>query len=100
MVASGSYDGQVRLWDVTTGELLRNLVGHGDRIYAIAWSPDGKILASSSADETILLWDVETGRCLSTLSAERPYQDTNISGVTGLTAAQKSTLIALGAIDT
>jgi WD40 repeat protein/DNA-binding winged helix-turn-helix (wHTH) protein len=100
VVASGSYDGQVHLWDVATGELLRRLVGHGDRVYAIAWSPDGKILASSSADETMLLWDVETGRCLSTLSAERPYQDTNISGVTGLTPAQKSTLIALGAIET
>ncbi len=35
---------------------------------AIAYSPDGKILASSGNDKTIKLWDVQTGQCIETLS--------------------------------
>lgn len=99
VLASGSHDGEIRVWDGASGELLKCFPGHRDRIYTLAWSSDGQTLASSSADETIALWDVETGVHQRSLSAERPYQGTQITGVTGLTAAQKSTLIALGAID-
>jgi WD40 repeat protein/DNA-binding winged helix-turn-helix (wHTH) protein len=99
ILASGSHDGEIRLWDIASGEILKILRGHRDRIYAVAWSHDGTTLTSSSADETISLWDVATGVCVRTLSAERPYQGTKIAGSIGLTAAQRSTLIALGAID-
>ncbi|WP_019501747.1 eIF2A-related protein [Pseudanabaena sp. PCC 6802] len=99
MLASGSHDGEIWLWHVASDEPLMILRGHSDRVYAIAWSRDGKILASSSADEKIVLWDTATGVCLRILSAERPYEGTNIAGAMGLTAAQKSTLMALGAIE-
>jgi hypothetical protein len=46
-----------------------------------------------------MLWDVETGECLRTLRAERLYEGMNITGVTGLTEAQKATLKALGAVE-
>jgi WD40 repeat protein/DNA-binding winged helix-turn-helix (wHTH) protein len=99
ILASGSYDGEIMLWHVTSDEPLQVLRGHSDRVYVLAWSHDGKTLASSSADETIVLWDASTGVCLRTLSAERPYEGMNIAGAMGLTVAQKSTLIALGAIE-
>jgi WD40 repeat protein len=44
-------------------ELLR-LRGHTDRVTALAFSPDGKLLASGSADRTVGVWDVATGRML------------------------------------
>ncbi|NJR51440.1 MAG: hypothetical protein HC780_19540, partial [Leptolyngbyaceae cyanobacterium CSU_1_3] len=50
-------------------------------------------------DESLKLWDVTTGQCLQTLSADRPYEGMNITGVTGITDAQKATLIALGAVE-
>jgi parallel beta-helix repeat protein len=58
VLASGSGDTTIKLWDVATGTLLRTLQGHTDFVFSVAFSPDGKILASGSVDETILLWDV------------------------------------------
>lgn len=50
------------------------------------------------SDETIKLWDFKTGECLKTLS-NKPYAGMNITGVKGLTAAEKATLKALGAVE-
>jgi len=98
LLASGGYDQTVKLWDVSTGSCLRTLTGHTDEIWSVAFSPDNQILASGSADETVRLWDVSTGKCLKTLKPAKLYEGMNITGVTGLTQAQKATLIALGAI--
>lgn len=106
MLASGSYDQTIRLWDVHTGECLRVLEGHTSQVWSVAWCPSnsvssekhGFILASSSADETVKLWDTNTGECLDTLRVDRPYEGMNITGVTGITEAQKATLEQLGAI--
>ncbi|MEO1352922.1 MAG: WD40 repeat domain-containing protein [Cyanobacteria bacterium J06635_15] len=99
LLASGSADCTVRIWDTASGECLNVLQGHQGTVWAVAWSPDGQTLASSSTDETIKLWDTATGQCLQTLRSMRPYEGMNITDVTGLTAAQKATLKALGAVE-
>jgi WD40 repeat protein len=96
---SGSFDGTVRLWDVSTGRCIRTLTGHTREIYAVSFSPDGQIVASGCADETARLWDAKTGECLKILKAPRLYEGMNITGVTGLTQAQQATLKALGAVE-
>ena len=98
-LASGAADQAVRLWNPSSGQCFRTLKEHNARVWAVVWSPDGRVLASASADETIKLWDVETGECLKTLRAERPYEGMNITGVTGLTEAQRATVCALGAVE-
>jgi WD40 repeat protein len=47
---------QIRVWDVATGTVLGNLVGHDGGALAIAFRPDGKAIATSAADGTLLLW--------------------------------------------
>jgi len=44
--------------------LKRILKGHSDRIYRLAWSPDGVILATPSRDCSVKLWNAETGELL------------------------------------
>ena len=99
LLASGSHDHTVKLWDISTGKCLNTFLGHTNWVWAVAFNPDGQSLASGSADETIRIWQINHGKCLNVLRANRPYEQMNIAGVTGLTAAQKSTLKALGAIE-
>ena len=73
--------------------------GAYNRVWSIAFSSDGKMLASSGKDETIKLWDVKIGVCLATLKAPQPYEGINITGATGLTDVQRASLLALGAVE-
>lgn len=97
--ASGSGDQTVRLWDTNTDDCLKIFQGHTNLIRSIAFSSDGQLLASASDDGTIRLWDVLTGVCLRILIIDRPYERMNITGVTGITEAQKATLKDLGAFE-
>ncbi|NEZ61822.1 NACHT domain-containing protein [Leptolyngbyaceae cyanobacterium CCMR0082] len=98
-IATGGDDQTVKLWDANTGKLLRILDLHHGRVNSLSFTADGQILASGSSDQTIRLWTVATGECLKTLMVPRPYENMNITDVQGLTAAQKESLKALGAVE-
>ena len=98
IIASGSLDRTVKLWNIRTGECLKTLQGHTSRLEEVVFSPDGATLVSSSLDGIIKFWDVKTGECLKTI-VNKPYEGMNITGVMGLTAAEKATLKALGAVE-
>ncbi|MBW4537671.1 MAG: NACHT domain-containing protein [Myxacorys chilensis ATA2-1-KO14] len=95
---SSGIEHTVKLWDVSTGA-VQVLDGHRDRVWSVACSSDGGLVASGSEDETIRLWDRQTGECLQVLHKPRPYDGMIISGVDGITEAQKVTLKVLGAVD-
>ncbi|KUL81516.1 hypothetical protein ZTR_10187 [Talaromyces verruculosus] len=67
LLASGSGDKTVRLWDTATGDLQQTLKGHSGSINSVAFSPDGQLLASGSFDKTVRLWDTATGDLQQTL---------------------------------
>jgi WD40 repeat protein len=67
LVASGSDDRTVKLWDTATGAPQQTLEGHSDSVNAVAFSSDGKLVASSSYDGRVKLWDAITGALQQTL---------------------------------
>jgi WD40 repeat protein len=68
LLASGSDDYTIKLWDVATGQEVRTLKGHTYFVLSVAFSPDGRLLASGSGDRTIKLWDVASGSLVRTLT--------------------------------
>lgn len=97
LVTAGA-DYAVLLRDASTGDVLQALRGHTSGLTSLSVSPDGTRLASSSADGTVRLWRLDTGEHLATLEPDGPYSGMNISGATGITAAQRATLMSLGAV--
>ncbi|HMA34253.1 MAG TPA: helix-turn-helix domain-containing protein [Chloroflexia bacterium] len=98
-VASGGFDGTVRLWDAASGRLLATLEGHTGAVWAVALSGDGQLVASGSFDGTVRLWEASSGTFLRTLRRDRPYERMDITDLTGITPAQRASLIALGAVE-
>jgi WD40 repeat protein len=68
VLASGSDDGTIKLWDVNQGTCLQTFSGHGGNVRAVVFSPNGEQLISGSSDRTLKVWDIFTGQCLKTLS--------------------------------
>ena len=56
ILASGSQDGEIRLWDMAARQQMQILTGHTAAITALQMMPDGKRLVSSSLDGTVRLW--------------------------------------------
>ncbi|KAJ5370787.1 uncharacterized protein N7496_006879 [Penicillium cataractarum] len=63
ILASGSFDKTIRLWDTRTGALQQTLRGHSDGVSSLVFYPDnnGRFLVSGSYDKTVRLWDTVTG---------------------------------------
>jgi glucose repression regulatory protein TUP1 len=70
LLAAGSLDTVVRVWDAKTGRLLDKFKGHKDSVYSVAFDPAGKWLASGSLDKTLKLWDL--GPAMTTLASKVP----------------------------
>jgi WD40 repeat protein/DNA-binding CsgD family transcriptional regulator len=99
ILASAGDDNILKIWDVNTAKCLKTLEGHTKRIWSVVFSPNGQFLASGGEDETVRIWNADTGKRLQILRIPKPYQDMEITGSIGLTAAQKATLKALGAVE-
>eukprot|EP00823_Brevimastigomonas_motovehiculus_P003672 TRINITY_DN227_c0_g1_i13.p1 TRINITY_DN227_c0_g1~~TRINITY_DN227_c0_g1_i13.p1 ORF type:complete len:432 (+),score=95.81 TRINITY_DN227_c0_g1_i13:35-1330(+) len=67
-LASGSYDKNVKLWDLSKGECVATLTGHTSEVYGLAQLPhQDNLFVSCSYDQTLKIWDVTSLRCMLTI---------------------------------
>jgi RNA polymerase sigma factor (sigma-70 family) len=94
LLASGSQDRSIRLWDLTADDPRSTILGGHDKgVTALAFVPTAEnILASAGIDGTIKLWDIVTGRRLATLPG-------GSGPILALSAAPDSKTLASGALD-
>ncbi|RKK30991.1 Vegetative incompatibility protein HET-E-1 [Fusarium oxysporum f. sp. cepae] len=93
LIASGSVDTTVKIWNVATGEEERTLKGHTGWISSVAFSNDGKLIASGSNDTTVKIWNMATGEEERTLKGHR-------YSVSSVAFSNDGKLIASGSDDT
>lgn len=62
VLASGSMDGTIRLWNARTGAAMKTLVGHANGVSAVTFDRKGRGLVSGSLDGAVHVWDLATGR--------------------------------------
>ncbi|MDO9311110.1 MAG: caspase family protein [Nitrosomonas sp.] len=66
-VISGGGSGVLTSYDPVTGQKIHDFVGHTGDVWAIAASPDSRLLVSGSADQTVKLWEIASGKLLLTI---------------------------------
>ena len=92
LLATGSVDKTVRLWDVASGAAVRTLTGHSAGSWLVAFSPDGRLLATAGFHATARLWDPATGASVRTLTG-------HAGEVYGVAFSPDGTLLATGSVD-
>lgn len=88
ILATGSYDATIKIWDIDTGQEIRTLTGHDMGIRTLQF--DDNKLISGSLDKTIKVWNWQTGECVSTIRG-------HTEGV--ITVNFDGSLLASGSID-
>jgi WD40 repeat protein len=97
LAAGGSFGpagsnevGDIRLYDLSTGQIEKLLKGHADAVTALRFSSDGRYLASGSWDKQTIIWDIETGKQTRTYAHSHVVTAVNFSadGRFALSAAQ------------
>ncbi|KAH8690181.1 putative sulfur metabolite repression control protein SconB [Talaromyces proteolyticus] len=89
ILATGSYDTTIKIWDIETGEELRTLTGHTSGIRCLQF--DDTKLISGSMDRSLKVWNWRTGECISTYSG-------HLGGIIGLHF--DGSILASGSVDT
>jgi len=75
----------MRVWNVRTGRLVEKWAGHEERVYGVAFMPNGKELVSSSVDKTVKYWDIS--------SLAVPITQSQQDTMTGVVAETKEEMI-------
>jgi len=93
LLAAGTMNGELLLWDADTGEELLDTQAHEARISQLAFSPDAARIATASWDSTVALWDVATGKRIGVIGG-------HTAAVYGLAFSPDGATLVTGSDDT
>ena len=92
LVFSGGHDNMIKLWNLSTGGLVKSFAGHDDWVYDVCLSDDENTLYSGSFDKLIKVWDVKSGKNTGTLKG-------HTEGIVCLDMSKDSKFLASGGAD-
>jgi WD40 repeat protein len=90
VIASGSGDRTVKLWEARTGKLILSLEGHTQSVKAVAYSHSGRFLSSGSEDGTLKIWSASDG----SLIHDVKVRTQDIAGVSAVAFSPDDRIIA------
>ncbi|KAJ3191647.1 POC1 centriolar protein A, partial [Entophlyctis luteolus] len=73
LIASGSNDNTVRVWNPLSGALVSELNGHSGSVNSAVFNHDGSLIASGSDDKTVRVWNAFSGALVSELKGHSGY---------------------------
>jgi WD40 repeat protein len=89
----GSRDNIVRLWDIASGKVIQQYVGHTNIVWYVVFSPDGKYVLTGSQDKTARLWDTQTGQQI------RVFPSHNFTAVSQVAYSPDGKYVLIGSSD-
>ncbi|XP_019403973.1 PREDICTED: protein FAN isoform X1 [Crocodylus porosus] len=93
LLVSGTKEGTISIWDVTSTTVLHQLACHSGTVYDAAFSPDTRHLLSTGEDGCFKVIDVQTGTLISSLSSDQPQRCFKWDGNTVLSGSQSGELL-------
>jgi len=61
----------LKIYNVESGECMKDLIGHTSQVTTVSWSPDGDYIASGSGDKSIRIWDTQSWECIRTFTPHK-----------------------------
>jgi eukaryotic-like serine/threonine-protein kinase len=71
LLATAGWDGEIRIWDLKNGTLLKKLIGHEHDVWSLSFDDCEGLLASAGQDGTVRIWDIAAGEAVQTIHAHK-----------------------------
>jgi WD40 repeat protein len=102
IIATGGNDNLVKLWTAADGKPVHTLPGHANRVYSVAFHPDGRLISGDLMGD-VRIWDVAAGKQIGALDAKELHhydagQQVDFGGIRGLAVSPDRTRVACGGL--